>query len=118
MIKISRYLASSGIAGAVLLAASTGFAAPIDNEIARIDALLATAPAQRTAIANTPTVKAQALRDAAVDAWRGGDAQTAQIDAQLALHELGEDGIQVNSDEMAYTCIGGCPGRDLPSVSA
>lgn len=118
MTKLSRYFVAGSIACATVLAAGGASAASINDELARIDQLLANAPTQTTAVRTSPTVEAINLRAAAEASLRAGDEPLAEAQAKLALHELGEDGIPVNSAELAYTCIGGCPGQFLPSVSA
>jgi len=118
MTKLSRYVLAGSIACAAVLASSGAFAGPVDDELARIDQLLAAAPSQSTGQHMSPTMAATNLRAAAAASLRAGDVETADAQAKLALHQLGEDGIPVNSDALAYTCIGGCPGSFLPSVAA
>jgi hypothetical protein len=119
MTKLSSYLVAGGIACATILGSAGAFAGTVEDELARIDHLLGSAPSQSSSQWNSPTNTAVTLRASAAASLRAGDEQMADTQAKLALHELGEDGISVNSDEMQYSCIEGCYGPYfLPSVSA
>jgi hypothetical protein len=109
---------AGGIAAVAILGSSGAFAGTVDDEIVRIDQLLAATSGQSNAQRPSLTQEATKLRDEAAASLRAGDEQTADAQAKLALHELGTDAIPVDADSPAFACIGGCPGTYVPSVSA
>jgi hypothetical protein len=118
MRKICSLALALGTIGAMALISSPSFAGPADAEIARIDQLLTDHPGVASARGRTSTGNLAELRDSVAAELRAGDTGLADGQAKLALHELNEDGIPVDSDALALSCIGGCPGSYLPSVSA
>jgi len=119
MTQLKRYLMAGSVAGTALLIASGAFAATVEEELAQVDQMLAAAPAQTQGQRSTsPVAAATNLRNEAQASLASGDRQAADQQAKLALRELGADGIPFDDQQQALTCIEGCPGRDLPAVSA
>jgi hypothetical protein len=118
MNKLSSLLLAGGIALAVAGVSSPALAGPAEDSIAQLDKALSGTPVGGTAQFYTAKASAVALRNQAAAELIAGREQSAEQIAQLALHQLGSDGIAGGETVANLGMVGGGWPSNQPAVPA
>ena len=118
MNRLSSLLLASGVALAVAGVSSPVWAGSAEESIAQLDQALSAQPKGGAFIKYSPSASAEALRSQAVAELIAGRETSAQQIAQLALHQLGADGVAGGETIADLGMVGGGWLGTQPAVPA